>query len=167
MHVEIRDATTDDIPSMFTISCRCHRDKRYKDFIPAPRYQQFLKHYTEDQRNFQRFSAKLHRQIARPAISAYVVTHDNTVKGYGIVERHKRYAEFKALFIDPDYQSYGYGRRLFAKKMENRKQLPVRLKVIRDNGAAIHLYESFGFRKTRQSRKRFYGATQVCMRYED
>lgn len=88
------------------------------------------------------------RDCLRVGHSAWVVTLDARIIGYGVVMLSPGEAHILNLCIDPDYQAKGLGRYLLRHLVKKSNQTDidmVLLEVRRSNEAAQQLYQSEGF----------------------
>lgn len=89
------------------------------------------------------------RIITNPGVLAYVATVDEKVAGYVCAFIIGEDSEILKLAVRPEYRERGIARALNARCIKDLKEARCRkvyLEVRRTNGAAINLYESFGFR---------------------
>jgi len=103
------------------------------------------------------FSRRQLRQLLRrPTVSVHVVRHEGVVVADALVLRRRCRngitGRLYSLAVDPSRRRRGYGKALLADCLAELRAEGVRsvfLEADVDNAAAIALYESFGFRKTR------------------
>ncbi|MDT8282240.1 MAG: ribosomal protein S18-alanine N-acetyltransferase [Gammaproteobacteria bacterium] len=101
------------------------------------------------------------RDCLRVGYSAWVVTLDVRIIGYGIVMLSPGEAHILNICIDPDYQANGLGRYLLRHLVKKSSQTDidmVLLEVRRSNQAAQQLYLSEGFHEL-GVRKAYYPAS--------
>lgn len=102
------------------------------------------------------------RDCLRVGYSAWVMTVDNSVIGYGIVMLSPGEAHILNICIDPDYQGNGLGRYLLRHLVDrsNRTDVDmVLLEVRRSNKEAQMLYQTEGFHEL-GVRKGYYPANE-------
>jgi ribosomal-protein-alanine N-acetyltransferase len=83
---------------------------------------------------------------------------DDSVVGFGILSLAAREAHLQNIAVSPDWQGYGFGRKLLSTLIEEADQLSARtilLEVSVENGVAESLYLSKGFREI-GIRKNYY-----------
>jgi len=100
------------------------------------------------------------RDCLRVGYSAWVMTLDKKVMGYGVVMFAPGEAHILNICIDPDYQGKGLGRYLLKYLLKKSVQTDIdmiMLEVRRSNVGAQHLYESEGFNEL-GVRKAYYPA---------
>ena len=78
-----------------------------------------------------------------------VLTLNNEIVGYGVVDHWEDHDHLISIAVRPDSRSKGLGEALLV-ELEKRlsKERPLRLEVRQSNLAAIHLYSKRGFMKT-------------------
>ena len=120
---EIRAVRKDDIEAVSRLEEVCFKD-------PYPSY--FLSELAKD--NPETF---------------LILTLNNRVIGYGVVDLWKDDYHLVSIAIHPEARRRGLGEKLLA-ELEKRlpKEKPLRLEVRRSNLAAIQLYSKRGFRRT-------------------
>lgn len=92
-----------------------------------------------------------------PSSETYVHVTSGTINGFYSL----RGESLAAVFVRPDRQGAGIGRRLIEDAKSRRTQLT--LSVYAENGRAVSFYESHGFHVTRQDTCRHTGACQLIM----
>ena len=78
-----------------------------------------------------------------------VLTLNNEIVGYGVVDRWEDHDHLISIAVRPDSRRKGLGEALLVeleKRLSNER--PLRLEVRQSNFAAIHLYSKRGFTKT-------------------
>ncbi|NCU37674.1 GNAT family N-acetyltransferase [Candidatus Saccharibacteria bacterium] len=162
--MNIRYATIADIPSLFALSCKVHRLTPYDTLIPVEQRDRFLSAYTPGSRLEAKLHAKFIHFMNVPENYIYVAEIDGRVVGYRLAERRGDSVYMHGLFVDPDYQGRGIGRRLFVEPLSQAKPGDtIYLTVLRGNERARKLYESEGFCVIGENPARFYGAIQDDM----
>jgi ribosomal-protein-alanine N-acetyltransferase len=86
-----------------------------------------------------------------------VLTLNNEIVGYGVVDHWEDHDHLISIAVRPDCRKKGLGEALLV-ELEKRlsKERPLRLEVRQSNLAAIHLYSKRGFTKT-GSAEGYYG----------
>src|SRR3989441_8665820 len=86
-----------------------------------------------------------------------VLTLNNEIVGYGVVDRWEDHDHLISIAVRPDSRRKGLGEALLV-ELEKRlsKERPLRLEVRQSNFAAIHLYSKRGVPKTRLA-EGYYG----------
>lgn len=80
------------------------------------------------------------RNVYLPMAESYVLEQNRDVRGFVSVVEQQYLA---ALFIDPDHQNNGFGRKLLDYIKSRHEQL--KLKVFKDNNRALQFYIKNGF----------------------
>jgi len=78
-----------------------------------------------------------------------VITRNNEIVGYGVVDHWEDHDHLISIAVRPDSRRKGLGEALLVeleKRLSNER--PLRLEVRQSNFAAIHLYSKRGFTKT-------------------
>lgn len=164
MDVVIRRATADDVPMMCDISLRAHQHS-YANLIPRSHWAEFSVHYggsPESRRTLERI---LLRGITSPGRSGLVAECGGGIVGYALGERTAPSQAHKhGLFVDPQFQGKGIGRRLFEASLAGLEDATIDLLVLRGNKRAINLYEAYGFMDMGRADVLFFGAEQIIMK---
>lgn len=163
MEVIIREATKDDLPSMYLISVETHR-RAYGGLIPPEGVEKFTRRYTASDQAKARFVGKMTDRLAKPQWQLWVAELEGCVVGYTLREwKSEDLLQLRGLFIHPDYFKQGIGRKLFEESLQSTTEgTKVVFTVLRDNERAKKLYVQYGF-KVIGTDKDFYGAPQDVM----
>lgn len=160
--MQIRRATGGDIAAMCEISQRAHR-LGYAHLIPASHKAAFDARYDGSPKHRRILAMRLRRALARKHWTVLVAEQDGAVVGYTLGERTAWGARKRGLFVDPLHQGKGIGRQLFEASLARLDGATVRLRVLRDNERAIHLYKTHGFTEVGSADVLFFGAEQIIM----
>jgi [ribosomal protein S18]-alanine N-acetyltransferase len=78
-----------------------------------------------------------------------VLTLNNKIVGYGIIDHWEDHEHLISIAVDPNSRKKGFGERILV-ELENRssKTRPLKLEVRQSNVAAVQLYSKRGFTKT-------------------
>lgn len=148
--ITIRDATSDDIPTLGRLGAllvRLHNELDPKRFIPPT---------PQTEANYGWF---LGTQINKPDVFVYVADNGGEVVGYAYAGMEGM--DYMALrgpagalydiVVDPAHRGKGIGRQLLTKalaELRDRGAPRVVLSTAQGNEAAQHLFETAGFRRT-------------------
>lgn len=148
--ITIRDATSDDVPTLGRLGAllvRLHNELDPKRFIPAT---------AQTEENYGWF---LGTQIKKPDVFVYVAETEGKVVGYayGGMEGMDYMAlrgpagALYDIVVDPAYRGKGIGRQLLTSALTTLRERGaprVVLSTAQGNEAAQRLFESAGFRRT-------------------
>ncbi len=163
MQVIVREATENDLASMYVVSIEAHR-RAYDTLIPRDNLQRFIDCYTPSTKGRARYSAKMAKRVNDERWQLWVAARGDSVVGYTLREwKDKRNVQLRGLFVHPDYFSRGIGRRLFETSLESiGKKTKITFTVLKHNERAKKLYLQYGF-KVVGSGEDFFGAPQDIM----
>lgn len=165
MEITLRAATADDVRVMYDISCQAHLAEAYRAMIPASQYEQFRAVYVPNAQRRAAFSQKMIDAIDDANSRAWVAEANGVVAGYTIAGLRQNVWMLKGLFVLPEHQGHGIGRKLFRLSCEAAPaQVPIELKVIASNLRAVRMYEQEGFKRVGAAAETFFGAPQDVMR---
>lgn len=94
------------------------------------------------------WSDGIFRDCLRAGYNCWVLVHDNTIIGYGVLSVAAGEAHVLNVCISPDAQGAGHGRRLMRRLMDLARwhnSARIFLEVRPSNPRAIQLYHSLGF----------------------
>ena len=165
MKARLRSARLSDIDSMYEVSCQAHLDDVYKSLIPIESYAKFKSAYTPNDQKRQQFRQKASDFILGDESKTWVYEVSGKVVGYTMARCEDGVWRLKGLFVLPEFQGAGIGRRLFRESYGAAPAgLVIDLKVIASNARAVMIYEKEGFVKTGPANEKFFGAEQAIMR---
>ena len=94
-----------------------------------------------------------------PASETYICEDEEGMKGFlSLCEN-----TLAAMFVAPEHQGEGIGRKLMQKAKELRRELE--LSVYKDNGRAVRFYEMCGFRCVAERVDKYTGHPELVMRF--
>jgi putative acetyltransferase len=140
--MKIRAFRHDDMEAVLDIWLRA--SIKAHDFIA----QEFWEDSVEDMRN-----------IYLPAAETHVAEHDGTISGFFSLHDNC----LAAIFVAPEWQGRGVGRRLIEQAMTLRDRLT--LNVYRENHRSIRFYEQSGFRTIAEQVDSRTSARELVMEY--
>jgi ribosomal protein S18 acetylase RimI-like enzyme len=159
-----RQATENDIDSLFRLSCLVHHQPPYDMLIPAHERERFLAAFQLGSSFEQTFKTKLRRLISSPNGHVFIADVDGEIAGYRAAEVGPHSLELHGLFVDERFRGQGIGKALFTAPLH---LVPpggtIHLTVLAGNTVARSLYESLGFQVVGSAEKTFYGAEQLRM----
>ena len=108
--------------------------------------------------------------LSAPNATVIVAEHRGSVAGYALVlhRRNSKLARLYSIAVGPAFRRRGLARRLLTaaeRKAAARGRRVMRIEVRADNGGAIDLYESSGYRRFGRL-ARYYGGRIDALRYE-
>lgn len=166
MNIEIRRATPDDIPEMYTVSLLAHQ-RSYAPLVPNVGLSKFDERYTRNEKRMSDFYTKITSRLNDPSWEILVAESDEkNIVGYtlGQIVDDGDTLHKAGLFVHPDFQGNRIGSRLFDASLERATPgMTIFLEVIDKNLSAIRLYESRGFKQIRVAERDYYGATLIRM----
>lgn len=165
MNIQLRDARKDDAQAMCEISCQSHLSDVYRTLIPSNEYERFYAVYTPHEEKQVAFVHKTNDMIDDKSYKLWVAESEGVVVGYTIAKDGGDIWLLKSLFVTPNYQGRGIGRRLFRESYKAAPEgMSIELTVIQANARAVRMYEQEGFHYRGPAEATFYGAKQIVMR---
>lgn len=166
MAIEVRAATQADSDAMLRLSLAA-RIKAYDNQLGDESRAIFLKKHILTPHRLGNFSASLQKYLKQPdSYRAYVVTDDESVRGYIKITVSDESLYVANLYVDPEVQGRGYGGLLMERLFDLAEGRSITLDVVATNAGAIRFYTRHGFNKIPSHKKSFYGLPVIRLKKE-
>lgn len=155
--INIRPAAEQDASEVFKLTSSA-RHKAYLALIDLSQQTDFLSKNRINTDNFNKWNQHFTKYASNSNYTCMVAELDGKVVGWYCLRNDVEEYVLMYLFVDPNYQGKGTGRKLLNDALSRAKTKHTRLSVLSANSRSIAFYKEFGFVDKGRVPEAYFGA---------